>query len=170
MLSYLFSFEGRINRAKMWRYWLYVIAWEALCLGAIWVIGSIAKYDDPIGDAVFFYDSPRDTAQWLGRIVFCVFLIGYAWTFAAVSVKRLHDRNKAAIWALLFWGTPFGSFAALSVLMMHNLLTPAIFAITGTLWAVIGGVLMWWGLIEILFVRGTRGENRFGSDPLQLQN
>ncbi len=106
MLRYLFSFKGRINRAQMWLYWLYAIVWEAFCFGSIWVIGTVAKLDDPIGDAALFYDTPKNLVQWLGSTVFYVFLIVYGVTLAAVSVKRLHDRSKGAIWLVLLWGAP----------------------------------------------------------------
>lgn len=149
----------------MWCYWLYAIAWEALCFGAIWVIGTIAKYDDPIGDAVFFYEVPEHTAQWLGRIVFCVFLVGYGWTLAAVSVKRLHDRAKGAIWLVLLWGVPALLVGVGLAEMSHHFLLPNLHMPFMAILVTIADVFIWWWLIELFFVRGTRGINRFGADP-----
>jgi len=160
MLRYLFSFKGRINRAKMWRYWLFALVWEAFCFGAIWVIGTVAKLDDPIGDATFFYDTPHNLVQWLGSTVFYVFLIVYGVTLAAVSVKRLHDRGKGAIWLLLLWGMTILSSAACVVAMLYRIVP------LGIAFVLIADVFFWWWLIEIFFLRGTPGDNRFGPDPL----
>ena len=160
MLRFLFSFEGRINRARMWRYWLFVLVWEAFCFGAIWAIGTVAKLDDPIRDAAFFNHTPHNLVQWLGSTVFYIFLIVYGVTLAAVSVKRLHDRGKGAIWLLLLWGMTILSSAVGFVAMLYCIVPLEI------AFVLIADVLFWWWLIEVLFLRGTSGDNRFGPDPL----
>jgi uncharacterized membrane protein YhaH (DUF805 family) len=83
----------------------------------------------------------------------CVF----AWPYAAVSIKRLHNRNKSGWWMIPFivatglysqfgdrlagsWAKPFVGLAAF--------------------------ILVIWGLAEMYRLRGTRRPNRFGPDPL----
>ncbi len=58
------------------------------------------------------------------------------WPGLAVATKRLHDRNRSGLFLLTLL-IPFAN---------------VIFAI--------------WIIIEIWFLKGTDGENRFGSDPL----
>ena len=75
----------------------------------------------------------------------------------AIGVTRLHDRNKSAWWLLLFYFCPpivetLASLNALdSAMVFLNILSLAI-----TLWA----------FVELGFVRGTFGPNRYGPDPL----
>lgn len=66
-------------------------------------------------------------------------IIGIAsiWPGLALIVKRLHDRNRS------------GWFAATVLIPFLNV----VFAI--------------WILIEVWFLRGTVGPNRFGEDPVQ---
>jgi uncharacterized membrane protein YhaH (DUF805 family) len=66
-------------------------------------------------------------------------IIGVAsiWPGLALVVKRLHDRNRS------------GWFAATLLIPLANI------------------VFMIWILIEVWFLRGTIGTNRFGDDPVQ---
>ena len=80
----------------------------------------------------------------------------------AVSVRRLHDRNKAWWWMLLYWVVPmlFGPSADGQDALIPGL-PPAINA---TLSLVSAGVSIW-SLIELGFLKGAAGYNRFGPDP-----
>jgi len=72
-----------------------------------------------------------------GQPVVSIFLsLLSLWPGLAVATKRLHDRNRSGLFLLTLL-IPFVN---------------AIFAI--------------WILIEIWFLKGTDGENRFGPDPL----
>ena len=66
-------------------------------------------------------------------------IIGIAsiWPSLALVVKRLHDRNRS------------GWFVATLLIPFANI------------------VFMIWILIEVWFLRGTIGPNRFGDDPVQ---
>jgi uncharacterized membrane protein YhaH (DUF805 family) len=79
------------------------------------------------------------------------------WCYAAVSIKRLHDRNKSGWWMLPFVVAPalyrdFGDRLGDSDLAAPVGLAVFIFFI--------------WGFVEMGFLSGTRGSNRFGPDPL----
>ena len=84
LVWFLFSFEGRINRAKWWFMFL---------LGK--VIGVT------IGVSVFaiFYSILGATP--LSIVPVLLGVVGYLWPLLAVSAKRWHDHNKSAWWVLI---------------------------------------------------------------------
>ena len=106
----LFSFNGRINRAK---YWLMVLILSitpfiVLLLSAI--IGEV------------------------GVVLYILYTFIAIWPGLAISAKRWHDRDKSAWWILI------------------------------GLIPIIGGI---WTLVELGFLKGTDGANRYGPDPLE---
>jgi len=84
LVQLLFSFKGRINRAKWWFMFL---------LGK--VIGVT------IGVSVFaiFYSILGATPLFIVPVLLGV--VGYLWPLLAVSAKRWHDHNKSAWWVLI---------------------------------------------------------------------
>ena len=80
----LFTFEGRINRAK---YWLTALIWFAAW--AIW-------------GAILFASDFSLAAIALGVVVIIASII----SGIAVGIKRLHDREKSGWWLLLFYFAP----------------------------------------------------------------
>jgi uncharacterized membrane protein YhaH (DUF805 family) len=73
-----------------------------------------------------------------------------------VAVKRLHDRNKSGWWLAILYGVPFVlDSGAYGVVSDHPLYLTA----PATL-------INLWALIELGFLRGSRGPNRFGEDPI----
>ena len=79
----LFSFSGRLSRARYWGL--------SLLLAAILVAGMVAA------------EALDMTPAWaaLGVVIIVVLAAGLA-----VGVKRLHDRDKSGWWILLFYVTP----------------------------------------------------------------
>lgn len=75
----LFSFEGRINRAKFW-------------LGALllWIASAILS-------ALAL--AARDSAALL--VLFALLDLALLWPALAISVKRWHDRDKSGWWVLI---------------------------------------------------------------------
>lgn len=96
----LFSFKGRINRAKFWL---------LLLIPLLILIGSI-------------------TIDLLRGIL----IILWIWTVLAIHVKRWHDLDKSGWWVLVEFVPIIG----------------------------------FWALVELGFLKGTDGPNRFGPDPL----
>jgi uncharacterized membrane protein YhaH (DUF805 family) len=91
-------------------------------------------------------------------IVFIAFTV-VSWISAfAVGVKRLHDRDKSGWWILLFYLAPsvLGSIANTSEQPL-----------VGFVLGVGSFVISIWALVELGFLRGTVGPNRYGPDPLQ---
>jgi uncharacterized membrane protein YhaH (DUF805 family) len=81
LVSLLFSFQGRINRAK---YWVAMIAYLSLTIA---VLG--------LG---FFFNFGTLFLVFVGMIALAMIVSG-----CIVGIKRLHDRNKSGWWLLLFY-------------------------------------------------------------------
>jgi uncharacterized membrane protein YhaH (DUF805 family) len=142
LMKIFFSFRGRANRAA---FWLVSVTWfvVAPALYYAWTASG--------GSAV----SP--SVNHLGDAGFIVVAIAVLTSCLAIGVTRLHDRNKSAWWVLLFYFCPpiaetLASLNALdSAMVFLNILSLAI-----TLWA----------FVELGFLRGTFGPNRYGPDPM----
>lgn len=158
MFQFLFSFRGRVNRAKFWMFylaWCFVagMAGFALITGAHFLIAAGARPPWPLSS----HWSPWD-------ILMAAFFGAYFYAALAVIVKRLHDRNKSAWWLAFFYGVPVASLVALGFAGYLPQTTSQM------PWVQFGAflvntVIIWWYLVEILFLPGTKGGNRFGPDP-----
>jgi uncharacterized membrane protein YhaH (DUF805 family) len=157
-----FGFSGRINRGK---YWLTLAIWILIWFVGIvaFVVGDLAIFDRNLKDGSL--PSPEDSdAFWMVRdygalsVIILVCLI-VSWVSAlAIGVKRLHDRDRSGWWIVLFYFGP-----ALLQAAQNS-------AESGTLASILLGLgafaVSIWALVEFGFLRGTRGPNRFGADPL----
>lgn len=112
MKWFLLSINGRISRKPIW---LYILATSILSILAMVI--DRAVLNTPI--------------EQIGVVTVAFYLI-FLWPGIAVTVKRMHDRNRTGWFYLL-------------------MLVP---------------VLNIWPIVEVLFMRGTPGPNRFGDDPL----
>jgi uncharacterized membrane protein YhaH (DUF805 family) len=135
-LELLFSFSGRINRAKYWlTFLIYFVA-----LFALFVLFEL------------FFSFPTDL---LGIIlILSVPFITFTISAVAVATKRLHDRNKSGWWLLVFYLLPgvignIGPYTEVDFVFQLASLALSI-----------------WALVELGFLRGTPGRNRYGPDPL----
>ena len=146
--TFFFGFRGRINRAK---YWLAMLIF--LIIDVVLSLIGLA-----VGKGVAF----QIVSYGVNLVIFV--------STIAVSIKRLHDRDRSAWWLLslyivplllivvggfLLWNATgsFGDARDVSLLLLRLCLLAGIaFCI--------------WGLVEIGFRRGTTGYNRFGADPL----
>jgi uncharacterized membrane protein YhaH (DUF805 family) len=139
-LTCLFGYEGRIGRLPYW-----------LGLMAAWAIpGALAAIADEV------VPGTGDIGRYLAFLV----IVGtLAWIHSAVTVKRLHDRDKSAAWYLLYGVAPPGLFVAAIYVYSQGAVVQ-----TWTLLAVsIAGLL--WVLVELGLLRGTDGPNRYGPAP-----
>ena len=163
---YLFSFEGRINRAKLWPA-LLVILCGMFFLGALVVFASSifggAKSDSFAIDDIFLLIDPA-TYHSLSKadlISFPAKLIGaplFLWVYFAASIKRLQDRDKSG-----WWMVPFFIIPGLYDRFADRLGDSGLMLLPGL---VVFGFLLW-GFVEMYCLKGSRKTNRFGPDPLQ---
>ena len=138
----LLSFKGRINRAR------YLVV--QLALLTAWL--------------VLWLKSPFDfSSQWEAWVV----AIALIWINTATTVKRLHDRNRSGWWAVavfvigrlsyVYYGLFFGLYFGVDISIAWKLLL--------VMFAVAFSLLQTWVIIELFFLIGTDGPNRFGPDP-----
>lgn len=184
-MHYLFGFSGRINRAKMWLFILVTLAWE-IVIGVVAAFGlnwtritehtaswtsTTPTSGTSMGAMVSFPHMGPITSplEWAAIALIAVLVLAYFVALFAVYTKRLHDRNKAAIWLFPFliipWGLGILRFAALPMLLESG----RYFGPLGIGWGsahLLGTILGVWAFIELFCLRGTAGENRFGPDPL----
>ena len=139
MTQLLFSFQGRLNRKP---YWMTAIAITVLMLVLIAIaIAFFAEREIGAGIAVV--------------AVIALLYIPLIWVGLAVGAKRLHDRDKSAWWLLLFYAVPSVLSSAAERMEGGGLILHLVsFAITI------------WAIVELGFLRGTIGPNRYGPDPL----
>jgi uncharacterized membrane protein YhaH (DUF805 family) len=137
----LFSFNGRINRAR------YLAV--QLALLTVWL--------------VLWLKSPF--LHW--QVLHWVAAAAMIWINAATTAKRLHDRNHSGLWTIavlvvnrlsyVYYGLLFGLSFGVDASGARDLLL--------VMFAVALSVLQTWIVIELFFMIGTDGRNRFGSDP-----
>jgi uncharacterized membrane protein YhaH (DUF805 family) len=162
----LFSFSGRINRAKWWLTILVMVVMQiALEILQLVVPGLIAA------------------------ILAFLFFVVVLWISLAAGTKRLHDLGRTGAWLILFFLVPIllgivlvvdfvlaiGAEALASMNeeeMLNRFTDPALWQSVGLV-ALVVGVLIFvieiWQLIWFGCLRGTAGSNRYGPDPLIQQ-
>jgi uncharacterized membrane protein YhaH (DUF805 family) len=140
----LFSLKGRINRAR------YLVV--QLALLACWFMG----WPNPISFA-----QQWEALHWAAAIAMI-------WINVATTAKRLHDRNRSGWWAVavivvgrlsyVYYGLFFGLYFGVDLSIAKELLL--------VMFTVVLSLLQTWIIIELVFMIGTDGPNRFGPDPL----
>jgi uncharacterized membrane protein YhaH (DUF805 family) len=154
----LFSFSGRINRAK---YWLAVLFWTVVSVVVCGVVATMLAKDlialgsEPTGAeilrVIFGYG--------LGLIlVFLLVLVPMVVSSFAIGVKRLHDRDQSGWWIVLFY---FGPGVASAIAQSSD--SGAVSLVL----SLVSLAISIWAIVVLGFLRGTRGPNRFGPDPLE---
>ncbi len=142
----LFSFKGRINRAR------YLLVQGALLTFWFMLFVKLSIYFSPQWQALHF--------DW-------VVAITMIWINATTTAKRLHDRNRSGWWAVaifilnrlsyVYYGLFFGLAFGVDISSAEELLLVML--------AVAISLLQTWVIIELVFMMGTDGPNRFGPDP-----
>lgn len=158
--------EGRVNRLKYW--------FGQLCLllaipFAIWLILGVShKLIGVLDVIVAFIAAPA------------LFLVGL-WSGLVLGVKRLHDRDKSALWILLFYGVPLicqgieGAFAGSGISFADGIIKFGVSAkflapnvnlgLVSNAVRIVSIVVFSWTFIELGLRRGIEGGNLYGDDP-----
>jgi uncharacterized membrane protein YhaH (DUF805 family) len=169
---YLFSFKGRINRAKYWLGGLVMFGWMLLIALLVYNWLELATAGRLPAGRIDFGIAPLlnllDPTSWrpLSRgdiipIVINVLATPFLlWTYLAIAVKRLHDRDRSG-----WWMVPF--------LLLPILFTHYQDALPDSYWIMPLGlasfVFTFWGFIELGFLKGSASTNLFGPNPLGKQ-
>jgi uncharacterized membrane protein YhaH (DUF805 family) len=140
----LFSYQGRINRAK---YWLAIL---------VYVVVSIVA-------AIIGFAIGADAANLLSSLVsLATFISGIL-----VGIKRLHDRDKSGWWMLLFYIVPGVLFGIGTGIMIFGFVADSSgLGGAASIFFLAGLAIIVWAFIELGCLRGTVGPNQYGPDPL----
>ena len=157
LLGLYFQPTGRLTRGRFWFGFLGLLVVEAAFTA--WVGMSLGHdFLDPAA-------SPFTKAGFqLSLLINLIFVF----PLFVIFTKRCHDRNKSAIWALPFPVIQILAIAAVVVgivpvdIPKDAAAVSPLAGIISLLWLVVFA----WVLIELGMLRGTRGTNRFGADPL----
>ncbi len=99
MQNLLFSFQGRINRAKFWL--VHVVMWVVVLVVFGAILGSAAVSSDP--------QAALQSVGVVGGLILLVVYILALWIGLAIAAKRWHDRNKSAWWILIVFVPAVGA-------------------------------------------------------------
>jgi uncharacterized membrane protein YhaH (DUF805 family) len=145
LISLLFGFTGRINRAKWWLG--LVILGIANIAGGLLINPDFFVADEP---------PPPSLADTLWQIALLVPMM-------AITVKRFNDTDRPAWLGYLF--APLGAVLYLGP-HLKDWVGPI--GATVTLWPVLLLLFVYFvfAFIDNGFVHGTDGPNRYGPDPL----
>jgi uncharacterized membrane protein YhaH (DUF805 family) len=174
--SLLFSFDGRLNRSRFWAAG-FVLLFSALGAGMLLMLVAKLLGSGPVsfsldGDDLFrladptFYRATIDALKasdltarttllpLLYRVVVTPIVV---WGCAAITVRRLHDRNRSGWWLIPFLVVPglFDQFESRLGISLPVLVLATVVAMLGI-----------WAFVELVILKGTTGANRFGPDPL----
>lgn len=173
-LRSLFGFDGRFGRA---RFILATLANLAVCLllgilmlaavgglhrGTIVSFNAGEIFSTPLSFG--FGSSFCNAGPVASRVLYAlgaIIFAGSLWFFSAAVVKRLHDRARSGAWIVPFVIAPP---------LLHRLWDWLDDPVGAFIVSSAASVLTLWGIVELVFLRGTAGPNRFGPDPLHLHN
>jgi uncharacterized membrane protein YhaH (DUF805 family) len=99
---FLFSFEGRINRAK---FWLAAFIWFATIFSFMTIFLFVVTGILLASGNDFQMVSTKTMHPAFYLLGFPLLVIG-VWLFAATLIKRLHDRGKSGWWVAPFFIAP----------------------------------------------------------------
>lgn len=160
----LFSFQGRLRRRDWWLF--VVLLWfaSAIVSGvAMAAMGVSLMSLLPMGAA-----GAGAAVSGAATKVFevqCVVFLLLLWPGAALGVKRLHDRGKTP-WLLAVFYVVEIAQQAISFITLQSggnpMTSPTMLRALVSLMLVVVGI---WVLIELGFLEGTMGPNKYGPSP-----
>ncbi len=147
-LAFCNSFKGRLNRKAFIFYWLKFIGLSVIW-GLVWTLTGILAEKIPILGLLLM-------------LVCALILITICAGMISIQIRRLHDLNFSGWWLLLVMilsvpGT-LAMESELNLLPLSEALKTVLIAVH-----VIVSLVF---IIGILFIKGSKGENKYGKDPL----
>jgi uncharacterized membrane protein YhaH (DUF805 family) len=142
--AHLFTARGRTNRAKFWLAMLVYLLVYGVAGGVFYLL---------------YVQGMTMTGIAIAGVVYLVSIVSSIF----VSIRRLHDRDKSGHWLWLFYLVP-GILSGIGSAMMELNPQATLVAIVPSVVSI--GIYIW-AIVELGFLRGTQGANRFGPDPLQ---
>jgi uncharacterized membrane protein YhaH (DUF805 family) len=158
ILGLLFSFNGRINRAQ---YWL-----GGIGAGVSLIVAAVLLFVMALPGDASLLSKEQQVGRFLGAFGMVIPLVLVAsWIGYALAWKRFHDRGKSGVW--VFLPMPF------SFMMMTSVFGSVVasggdisaLASAGQPWATILWLIQLWFLVELGFMPGKQGPNKYGNPP-----
>jgi len=143
MAQALLSLEGRMSRAG---YWIRGLL-PTLLIAAI-------------GYGTYRFGAGAD-AGLLPTLAFLTFGLFLVWPLVATAAKRCHDRGRSGVFLSLAIG-PGLVLLGHAFFMLSLELSPGYWSL-----AALPAIPLVWVTVEIWFLRGRRGPNRYGADPVR---
>jgi uncharacterized membrane protein YhaH (DUF805 family) len=160
LTALLFSFQGRIRRLDWWV--------ASLAVGVVSaIVTAILEFAAKLsGASVVDLDMHQFASTGVFSIAVLALSLVSSWINFALCVKRLHDRDRTGWW--LVWQALVLVLAVVLVIVAiamqkEQMSILNILAVAAGLAALIVSI---WLFVEIGFLRGTQGPNRFGPDLL----
>lgn len=157
VLGLLFGFNGRINRIQFWLGNLGAGAGIILLTLVLLVMGGPADAGGSPEERLVQF------AASFALALIPALLIG-SWCGMALHWKRFHDRGKSGVWVFL---PTLPSFMMVSSVFgaVATGASPAAIADAAQPWSTILLLVQLWFLVELGFLPGKEGPNRYGDAP-----
>jgi uncharacterized membrane protein YhaH (DUF805 family) len=97
-------------------------------------------------------------------LVGVIFSLGVLYMILALIAKRLHDRNRSGLWAILFYIVPKALDSIAETLERFEVTNEG--SLVQWVLLISAAALGLWGLVELGVLKGTQGPNDYGPDPL----
>lgn len=157
LLSLLFGFKGRINRAQYW------LGATGAAIGLILLMVLLTVMAGPINPAL-----PKEQQLFHALTVFgAIFaptMLVSSWIGWALAWKRFHDRGKSGLWMFLPMPFSFMMFIGFfSAMMADAPLAGAVAAMQP--WATILLIIQIWFFVELGCLPSKPGPNKYGDPP-----
>ena len=134
----LFSIQGRMRRSQYWGYSI-----------ALWVVFFVIF--SLIGMIPGARGLPPGEIDGVTMGLLLIALVPYLWMGICITAKRFHDRDRSGWFQLL------SLIPIVGAIVLDRIIQQALLGV-----ALLGGI---WLSIELGFLDGTQGENRFGPSP-----
>lgn len=154
-LQFYSSFKGRATRYDFNVYYALVMFIGSIAAGLIdWSIQ---------GEALITQNAPTIFSNAWNVIII--------WPTLAVTCRRLHDLDYSGWWQAAVYLLPIVFIGFLVMTFGFAILGNPLAAGTSMILAFLAIVIFYLGFFVILScIRGTKGPNRFGADPLEVVN
>jgi uncharacterized membrane protein YhaH (DUF805 family) len=106
MLTFLFSAQGRINRAKFWSSLIYYFV-AGLIAGLIYFILWQVIPGTVSADGSYSVDGVTAIPY---LVLAFVYFVAMVWSGICIGIKRFHDRDKSGWWILIQFVPLIGPF------------------------------------------------------------
>lgn len=159
MLSILFSYKGRINRAQYWTGLALVCVFLFVAFFTMAMMAGSALIPGKAESMAAVQQAMATTGM-----IFVPAMLIYCWCAFAIQTKRFHDRGRSGAWSLL----PMVATVPLFLALVGGIVsgkTVAQISQEVQLWFTILSLINLGMLIDLGFMPGKDGPNKYGDPP-----